>query len=314
MRKTKVNERLLAGLMTTGVLLLFWLVASAIEIHQHSPEVTELPFSDGFQMEAFPTNPPTSLSEIIPELPTVMRRKIPQLPEIMDRQVSFLTPRQRMQTSELEARNHSIQLTPQTRSLQSHEAEIVQRDSPTTSLSISANVSPTKTSLEERRQTLLESTAITKRAESKKMTLNTATLRDTTRVLETEATEKIVEWMTVMQSELPPGIKRHMDYHPGTVTSFASLEYGQESIELYLMARMPSEELHVVVVRGNTTYYVVDPSFKREGRRFRVGVAHRTDGVITAITSEERAASHQSALHHYDVFLAWWDQLNVTLQ
>jgi len=314
MRKTKVNERFLAGLMTTGVLLLFWLVASTIEIHRHSPEVIELPFSDGFQMEAFPTNPPTSLSEIIPELPTVMRRKIPQLPEIMDRQVSFLTPRQRMQTSELEARNHSIQLTPQTKSLQSHQAEIAQKHSPMTSLSISANVSSTKRSLEERRQPFLESTAIAIRAESKKMTLNTPSLRDTTRVLEAEATEKIVQWMRMKQAELPPGIKRHMEYHPGTMTSFASLEYGEENVELYLMVRMPSEELHVVVVRGNATYYVVDPSFKREGRRFRIGVAHRTDGEITAITSEERAASHQSALHHYDVFLAWWDQLNVTLQ
>ncbi len=80
------------------------------------------------------------------------------------------------------------------------------------------------------------------------------------------------------------------------------------------MARMPSEELHVVIVRNSATYYVVDPSFKRDGRRFRVGVARRSGGQITGITSEEHAASSSEAVLHYDVFLAWWDELRLTLQ
>ena len=89
---------------------------------------------------------------------------------------------------------------------------------------------------------------------------------------------------------------------------------GGELWEIYLMARLPSEELHVVIVRDLRTYYVVDPSFRREGRRFRVGVARRSGNVITAITSEERAASSHDAVLHYDVFLAWWDQTQRMLQ
>lgn len=134
------------------------------------------------------------------------------------------------------------------------------------------------------------------------------------RVLKTEEAKKIVQWIRVTESELPPGIRRHVGYQPGNLSATAFLEHEGESWEIYLMARMPSEELHVVIVRGNATYYVVDPSFKRDGRRFRVGVALRSEGQITGITSEERAASSSDATAHYDVFLAWWDALRLTLQ
>lgn len=134
------------------------------------------------------------------------------------------------------------------------------------------------------------------------------------RVLKTEEAKKIIQWIRLTESDLPPGIKRHVGYQSGNLSATALLEHEGESWEIYLMARMPSEELHVVIVRGSATYYVVDPSFKRDGRRFRLGVARRSGGQITGVTSEEHAASSSEATAHYDVFLAWWDELRLTLQ
>ncbi|MCY4171551.1 MAG: hypothetical protein OXE59_02260 [Bacteroidetes bacterium] len=308
MMKSRTRQRLFAGLMTVTLLLLFWFVASWVEIHPHTTDVRALTFSGS----STPVVAASSTSEIVSESPTPVRRQRPQLSKAMESKTSLLLPPQRMQASTLDIRSQRLQLTPQNRSLQIPKSEIVQRSAPTISLS----APPQKLSLVNRRQDRLETTDVTSRVEPKKMTLMTKSQpsRDTTRVLEADAAEKIVQWMQLSQSELPRGIKRHIEYQSGTVTSVASLNYEGEAVEIYLMARLPSKELHVVVVRENTTYYMVDPSFKREGRKFRVGIAHRTNGEITAVTSEEQAASNQNALHQYDVFLAWWDELNVTLQ
>ena len=120
--------------------------------------------------------------------------------------------------------------------------------------------------------------------------------------------------MRLTRSELPRGIQRHVDYQPGNLSASATIEHANEIWEIYLMARMPSEELHIVIVRGEASYYIVDPSFKREGRRFRLGVVRRSGGEITGITSEERAASSAEVSLHYEVFLAWWDKLRLTLE
>ncbi len=309
---TKTRERLFAGGMTVGLLLLFWLLAAGVEIQRRSSNLRELTFSDGFKPAM--TRHAPARPEITPESPTVVRRQVAVLPEGVNMHPSLLMPRQPIQTRKLEVQGHGIQLNPKARPFESQHTEIPQRPSPT-SLLLSAS-STTELSLIERTQPMLETAALTERATTKKMTLSSRanTPKDTARILRTEESEKIVQWMQLSQSELPRGIKRHVEYQSGAVTSVASLDYGDETVEIYLMVRLPSQELHVVIVRGNSTYYVVDPSFKREGRRFRVGTALRTDGEITAITSEERAASHENARHHYDVFLAWWDQLNVTLQ
>ena len=134
------------------------------------------------------------------------------------------------------------------------------------------------------------------------------------RVLQNAEAKKIIEWMRLTRSELPRGIQRHVDYQPGNLSASSTLEQANEIWEIYLMARMPSEELHIVIVRGEASYYIVDPSFKREGRRFRLGVVRRSSGEITGITSEERAASSAEVSLHYEVFLAWWDKLRLTLE
>ncbi len=119
--------------------------------------------------------------------------------------------------------------------------------------------------------------------------------------------EDIIEWMRHAPSDLPPGILRHVDFRAGNLTSKANFEHHGETWELYLMARVPVREIHVVLVGEHRTYYLIDRSFQREGRAFRVGRARRTSSVITGVFSEERAASERDAARFYDLFLSWWE-------
>ena len=121
--------------------------------------------------------------------------------------------------------------------------------------------------------------------------------------------DAILDWMRLTPGELPAGIRRHMDHTQGNLTARAQL--GQ--YELYLMARVPLKEIHIVLADEQTTYYLVDRSFQKEGRAFRVGTARRTSGMITSIFSEERAASHTEAALFYDIFLHWWEREKLRL-
>lgn len=123
----------------------------------------------------------------------------------------------------------------------------------------------------------------------------------------------ILDWMRLVPGELPPGILRHVDYQPGNLTATAHVESRGEHYELYILARVPIREIHVVLVGQEHTYYLIDRSFQGEGRAFRMGTARRNDGVITGVFSEERAASSVEARVFYDIFLAWWAEERLRL-
>lgn len=125
--------------------------------------------------------------------------------------------------------------------------------------------------------------------------------------------DAILDWMRLAPGELPPGILRHVDYQPGNLTATAHVESKGEHYELYILARVPIREIHVVLVGQEHTYYLIDRSFQGEGRAFRMGTARRNDGVITGVFSEERAASSVEARVFYDIFLAWWAEERLRL-
>ncbi len=121
------------------------------------------------------------------------------------------------------------------------------------------------------------------------------------------STGDLTRWMQLRPAPLPPGIHRHVEVLEGDLTAVATLTQDGVAYEMYLMARLALRELHVVLVRGSLSYYLIDRSFQREGRSFRAGTVRRSGGVITGVVSEERAAASPEAQHFYQVFLSWWD-------
>ena len=125
--------------------------------------------------------------------------------------------------------------------------------------------------------------------------------------------DELIRWMRLRPGELPSGIKRHTDWRAGNLTSKAVITREGETYELYLLARAPIREIHVVLVTGSKTYYLIDRSFRKEGRKFRTGTARRSEAVITGVVSEERAAASPEAAHFYNVFLSWWQRERLRL-
>ena len=307
--KINTQERLLACGMTAVLLSMLGLIATWVELRSQPRKLKQLSLTESFaSVTRLPSSAPPSVTK--PATPA-LRRRTPRILESIQSERSVSAPTQRVLPTTLQLQQKEIPLESAHRNIDGTSVAVTARISHISSALIPSQHAGIQQSL---RQAPRAAAKVTGRSDPPGMSLGIERPSHANRVLKTEEAKKIIQWIRVTESDLPPGIKHHVGYQPGNLSATALLEYEGEPWEIYLMARMPSEELHVVIVRGNATYYVVDPSFKRDGRRFRVGVARRSGGQITGITSEERAASSSEATAHYDVFLAWWDKLRLTLQ
>ena len=306
---TQTKEQALACAMTAVIILVLWLVAAWVEVQSRTPEFRELPIVEGFESAVIRSTVSSSVPEESDTTPSVERR-IPQITHAASATAQVSTPVRRAAPNLLMRQEAGIKLEVSRSATETPSAGVTTRMLPQ-SLEIKSQRG-VQAAEQHARQT--SSISVTQRATAPNTALRMPTPARPERVLQNAEAKKIIEWMRLTRSELPRGIQRHVDFQPGNLSASATLEQANEIWEIYLMARMPSEELHIVIVRGETSYYIVDPSFKREGRRFRLGVVRRSGGEITGITSEERAASSAEVSLHYEVFLAWWDKLRLTLE
>lgn len=305
----KTQERLLACGMTAALLFGLGLVATWVELRSQPPKLRQLSLTESFaSVTSRPSSAPPSVDKPAAPAP---RRRTPQMPESIQSERSVSAPTQRVLPATLQLQQRGIPLNSEHRDIGETSVTVTARVSRASSALIPSQHAGMQQNLRQAPRAVAE---VTGRSDPPDMSPGIERPPCANRVLKTEEAKKIIQWIRLTESDLPPGIKRHVGYQSGNLSATALLEHEGASWEIYLMARMPSEELHVVIVRGSATYYVVDPSFKRDGRRFRLGVARRSGGQITGVTSEEHPASSSEATAHYDVFLAWWDELRLTLQ
>ncbi|MDE2826275.1 MAG: hypothetical protein OXL40_03055 [Bacteroidota bacterium] len=308
---TQTKERALACAMTAVIILVLWLAAAWVEVQSRTAEFRELPIVEGFEPAVIRSAAFSSVPEA-PVTPPPAKRRIPQITQATPTSPTMSAPVRRAAPSPVLRQEAGIKLEVDRPATETPSAGVTTRMVPQ-SLDITMQRGAQAAEQDARRTS---SVSVAQRAVAPNTALqleNNAPARPE-RVLQNAEAKKIIEWMRLTRSELPPGIQRHVDYQPGNLSATSTIEQANEIWEIYLMARMPSEELHIVIVRGEVSYYIVDPSFKREGRRFRLGVVRRSGGEITGITSEERAASSAEVSLHYEVFLAWWDKLRLTLE
>ena len=306
---TQTKERALACAMTAVIILVLWLVAAWVEVQSRTPELRELPIVEGFESAVIRSTVSPSVPKESITTPPVERR-IPQMTQAALALPPLPIPVRRAAPSPVLRQEAGIKLEVSRSTTETSSAGVTTRMLPQ-SLEVKSQRG-VQAAEQHARQT--SSISVTQRAAAPNTALRMSTPARPERVLQNAEAKRIIEWMRLTRSELPRGIQRHVDYQPGNLSASATLEQANEIWEIYLMARMPSEELHIVIVRGETSYYIVDPSFKREGRRFRLGIVRRSGGEITGITSEERAASSAEVSLHYEVYLAWWDKLRLTLE
>lgn len=131
---------------------------------------------------------------------------------------------------------------------------------------------------------------------------------ETTLTTEDARTVQIIDWVRQNPTEIPPVIKRHMDYLAGDYVSMASTTINGEPVDLFLLVRGGYSQLHVLMVSGENSYLFYDRGMQGEVSRFRVGRVSRTGAEVARIVSQEREITSFEAQQFYTAFLEWWER------
>lgn len=118
--------------------------------------------------------------------------------------------------------------------------------------------------------------------------------------------DRLAGWMRAHPAELPIGVRVHVNYQPSFLTSAAAFTSEGREWELFLMFNATLRELHIVMVEGGRSIYMIDRGFQEESRSLREGTVRRSQGEIVAVDSRTVSASGERARDFYDVFLSWW--------
>jgi hypothetical protein len=118
--------------------------------------------------------------------------------------------------------------------------------------------------------------------------------------------DRLAVWMRTNPAELPVGVRVHVNYEPSFLTSASTFSSGGRDWELYLMFNESLQEVHVVLIEGDRSVYLIDRGFQEQSRSLREGIVRRSAGQIMAIDSRSGAASGEQAREFYNVFLSWW--------
>lgn len=121
------------------------------------------------------------------------------------------------------------------------------------------------------------------------------------------AADRLAAWMREHEAPLPVGVRAHVNFQPSFLTSTVPIVADGREWELFLMFNESLRELHIVLVEGNRSIYMIDRGFQEESRSLREGTVRRTGGEIVAISSRTASASSDRAQDFYNVFLSWWN-------
>lgn len=121
------------------------------------------------------------------------------------------------------------------------------------------------------------------------------------------AVDRLGAWLRANQRELPVGVRVHLRQQPSFPTAAVPLLVDGRTIELYLMYNPSLRELHVVLVEGERSVYLIDRGFQSQSRSLREGTVRRLNGEIVAVNSQAAAAGSDRAREFYNIFLSWWD-------
>lgn len=120
--------------------------------------------------------------------------------------------------------------------------------------------------------------------------------------------QELIDWMKRNPGELPGGVRQLVRYRPAFLSSVTSFTIDGKPYELYLMCKESLYEVHIVLVDGTESTYLVDRSFQKLSTYLREGQVRRTrDQGIVAVSSQRNAASGSKSQEFYSLFLSWWD-------
>ena len=121
--------------------------------------------------------------------------------------------------------------------------------------------------------------------------------------------QALIDWMKKHPGDLPIGVRQLVRHRPKFLSSVTSFTIDGKPYELYLMCKEELYEVHIVLVDGERSTYLVDRSFQKLSTYLSEGQVRRARGdEITAISSKRSAASGDTSREFYALFLSWWEQ------
>ncbi|MFN0098429.1 MAG: hypothetical protein ACKVS7_07135 [Gemmatimonadaceae bacterium] len=120
--------------------------------------------------------------------------------------------------------------------------------------------------------------------------------------------DRLAGWMRAHAQVLPVGVRVHLGHQPAFLTSAVALVAGPREFELFLMYNTALRELHILLVEGDRSVYLIDRGFQEATRSLREGTVRRLAGEIVAVDSRASAASSERAREFYGIFLSWWER------
>ncbi len=124
----------------------------------------------------------------------------------------------------------------------------------------------------------------------------------------------LADWMKQNEAELPVAVRRLMTdgrWDDNYLTSRTSFYVGDREYMLLLMTREELKEVHIVLVQGNNAVYLIDRGFQQESNYLRVGQVGFQDEEIAEVDSEMRDASREHTEQFYQIFLSWWNSIEM---
>jgi hypothetical protein len=121
----------------------------------------------------------------------------------------------------------------------------------------------------------------------------------------------LVEWMRRHPSPFPPAVKRLMTqegWDPNFLTSEVRFSVGDRFFRMFLMCKEELYEVHICLVEGVKSTYLIDRGFQERSNYLRIGEVNvQEDGSILAFGTQREASSDVRTKEFYQIFLSWWD-------
>ena len=305
--RRRPRERTFAGALTLAMILLLFMVAGMARFTQNPGQMLELAFDRALVARAPAATPPPVVSRPGPRVAGPSRAAIDPVllaarsPVATTRDARTMLPSRTLSTARRDIQPQERQATLAARRSLLPRTRLPGRA--TRRVTLDASRAP------DARPTVPAVRATTPRLEARR-----AEVRDVPDPLPADLLEEgvvdplaIIEWVRRWPGGLPPAIRRHIDYTDDALSSVDTLVQDNQTDELYLMGRPLIRELHIVLVRGERSYYFIDRGGRQEGHKFRVGTVRREEGVIAGIVSEDRPLDSPEAQLLFQVILSWWN-------
>lgn len=125
----------------------------------------------------------------------------------------------------------------------------------------------------------------------------------------------LIRWMKENPSELPQSVKSRMTdnrWDPNYLTSRVPFIINDREFDLLLMVKEADLEVHIFMVENKDgATYLIDDGFQRQSNSLVVGNVGYRNNDIVEVDSRMRPAGSQQSDEFYQIFLSWWDTVEL---